>query len=572
MSGTGPTSDPRGRPPQRWAPAPVTAGAGVGVATGTGTGTGTAEQDVTAGQTAEGHPDNSQAAGGRDDGQTAAGQDDGGGRDAAAGADRCDEPPQPPPRAGTPGTSETAGRPAADGAAGLLLHGRYRLGQRLATGGMGEVWRGTDEVLGRPVAVKLLRHAYIGDPALASRFRAEARYAAALSHPGIAQVFDYGEQDATAGGGAYLVMELVPGEPLSAILARLGRLPAEVTLDIVAQAARALRAAHAAGIVHRDIKPGNLIVTADGRLKITDFGIARAMQAAQSAHLTQTGMVMGTAQYVSPEQASGRPVTQASDIYSLGIVAYECLAGAPPFAADALIALALAHVRDVPPPLPPDVPEPVAAMVMQMLAKLPQDRPASAQAVASGAVALLAALPGDPGPGLADVATDDPASWFSADIDTSPGQGAAATSQLPASDPERLPRLAPGTAGRRTLTAVALAVLLLGVATVTMALMRAGHHAAETGRVRTSQASTDSGPHHGVRYRRSPGPAASDPGLAGPAAPASARATPSPTPRPKPSVSPSPSSTTPTTPPTSPSQSGSPSPSSTHAATATASA
>ena len=286
-----------------------------------------------------------------------------------------------------------------DGMVGVMLSGRYRLDQRIAAGGMGEVWRATDEVLGRPVAVKLLRHAYIGDEALASRFRAEARYAASLSHPGIAQVFDYGEQDTRTGSGsggrrAYLVMELVPGEPLSAILARSGRLSPAVTLDIIAQAANALQAAHAAGIVHRDIKPGNLLVTAEGRVKITDFGIARAVQAAQAGHLTQTGMVMGTAQYLSPEQASGLRVTHASDVYSLGVVAYECLAGAPPFAADALIALALAHVREVPPPLPPSVPPLVSDMVMRMLAKRPEERPASAQLVADRANVLRDALAG----------------------------------------------------------------------------------------------------------------------------------------------------------------------------------
>ena len=173
-----------------------------------------------------------------------------------------------------------------------------------------------------------------------------------------------------------------------------------MTLDIIGQAASALQAAHAAGIVHRDIKPGNLLVTADGRVKITDFGIARAVQAAQAGHLTQTGMVMGTAQYVSPEQASGLRVTHASDVYSLGVVAYECLAGAPPFAADALIALALAHVREVPPPLPPSVPPLVSDMVMRMLAKRPEDRPASAQAVADRANVLRDAA-ARPRPGLA---------------------------------------------------------------------------------------------------------------------------------------------------------------------------
>ena len=215
---------------------------------------------------------------------------------------------------------------------GHLLSNRYRLTERIATGGMGEVWRGTDELLGRPVAVKLLSAAHAADEQFRARFRAEARYAGSLSHPGIARVYDYGESAAGSGddqlmtGIAYLVMELVEGQALSAILARGDRMTAEATLDIVAQAAQALAAAHQAGIVHRDVKPGNLLITPDGQVKITDFGIARA---ALAAHLTQSGMVIGTAQYVSPEQATARPVTAATDIYSLGVVAYECLAGRP---------------------------------------------------------------------------------------------------------------------------------------------------------------------------------------------------------------------------------------------------
>jgi eukaryotic-like serine/threonine-protein kinase len=273
-----------------------------------------------------------------------------------------------------------------------LLGGRYRLSGRIAVGGMGEVWRGTDELLDRPVAVKLLSAAHATDEAFRARFRAEARYAASLSHPNIAQVFDYGETSSDEeapsdlpSGGAYLVMELVSGEPLSALIARQERLPAADTLRIVSQAADALAAAHEAGIVHRDIKPGNLLVTPDGTTKITDFGIARAMWAAQASHLTQTGMVMGTASYVSPEQATGGTITSASDIYSLGVVAYECLTGTPPFTAETPVAIAVAHMHRPVPPLPDDVPAPVAELVTNMLAKQPEDRPQSARWVADHA-------------------------------------------------------------------------------------------------------------------------------------------------------------------------------------------
>jgi serine/threonine protein kinase len=271
-----------------------------------------------------------------------------------------------------------------------LLAGRYRLTDRIAAGGMGEVWRGEDVLLNRAVAVKLLPTGRAGDESFLARFRAEARYAASLSHPGIARVYDYGES--AEFGGAYLIMELVKGEPLSAILARAGRLSPDATLDIVGQSARALDAAHQAGIVHRDIKPGNLLMAAGGTTKITDFGIATAVRAAQASHLTETGMVMGTAMYVSPEQATGAPVDASSDIYSLGVVAYECLAGHVPFTASEPLAIAYAHKHAPIPALPPDVPQPVADLVYDMLAKTPAGRPVSAQVVADRADMLREAL------------------------------------------------------------------------------------------------------------------------------------------------------------------------------------
>lgn len=185
---------------------------------------------------------------------------------------------------------------------GVSFGGRYELQSRIAIGGMGEVWEATDHVIGRTVAIKILKDEYMGDPGFLERFRAEARHAALVNHEGIASVFDYGEEN----GSAYLVMELVPGEALSTVLERDGALSADKTLDIVAQTASALQAAHAAGLVHRDIKPGNLLITPDGRVKITDFGIARI---ADQVPLTATGQVMGTVQYLSPEQASGHPAS-----------------------------------------------------------------------------------------------------------------------------------------------------------------------------------------------------------------------------------------------------------------------
>jgi eukaryotic-like serine/threonine-protein kinase len=263
-----------------------------------------------------------------------------------------------------------------------VLDGRYALIERIATGGMGEVWRGADQILGRPVAIKMLAAMHAEDHQFRERFRAEARYAASLSHPGIARVFDYGENSPL--GGPYLIMELVDGQPLSEILERYHRIDPDVVLDIVGQAARALEIAHQAGIVHRDIKPGNLLIMADGTTKITDFGIAKA-NSLQAVNLTATGIVMGTALYVSPEQATGSPLTGSSDVYSLGVVAYECLAGDPPFVADQPLAIAIMHKHDPVPPLPADVPRPVADLVLAMLAKSPDGRPESAQHVADRA-------------------------------------------------------------------------------------------------------------------------------------------------------------------------------------------
>jgi serine/threonine-protein kinase len=264
---------------------------------------------------------------------------------------------------------------------GITFGGRYQLASRIAIGGMGEVWQATDLVIGRTVAIKILKDEYLGDPGFLERFRAEARHAALVNHEGIANVFDYGEED----GSAYLVMELVPGEALSSILERERVLPTDKVLDIVAQTASALHAAHQAGLVHRDIKPGNLLITPEGRVKITDFGIARI---ADQVPLTATGQVMGTVQYLSPEQASGHPASPTTDIYSLGIVAYEALAGRRPFTGESQVAIAMAQINEAPPELPVTIAEPVRNLVYACIAKKPEDRPSSAANLSRAAQAL----------------------------------------------------------------------------------------------------------------------------------------------------------------------------------------
>ncbi len=268
----------------------------------------------------------------------------------------------------------------------LLAH-RYELHTVLASGGMGRVWRARDVLLNRTVAVKILRSEFTGDPAFVSRFRAEAQHAALLHHPNIAAVFDYGELDEQGERLAYLVMELVEGESLSSLLARERRLDVPRTLSILRQTSAALAAAHAAGVVHRDVKPGNVLVAPDGVVKIADFGIAWS---ASSVPLTQTGQVIGTAHYLSPEQAAGGKATPASDVYALGAVAYECLAGRRAFEGESSVQIAVKQIREEPDPLPADVPVEVRELVERAMAKDPARRFADGSALQSAVDDVLA--------------------------------------------------------------------------------------------------------------------------------------------------------------------------------------
>ena len=260
------------------------------------------------------------------------------------------------------------------GPAGNLLADRYRLDEPIGAGGLSEVWRATDDVLARPVAVKLLRPGHARQPQALARFRAGARYAAALWHVNIAHIYDYDEP--ADGTQPYLVMELVDGPCLAGLLDG-GPLDAGRAVDIVAQAAAGLQAAHAAGLIHRDIKPGNLLLASDGIVKITGFGIAQAIG---SEPVTVTGVVMGTAEYLAPERIAGARAGPASDLYALGAVAYECLAGAPPFAGEPLDVACAPRDRPVP-PLPGSVPAGVSALVMRLVATDPACRPGSAAEV-----------------------------------------------------------------------------------------------------------------------------------------------------------------------------------------------
>ena len=299
---------------------------------------------------------------------------------------------------------------------GSTLGGRYRLLELLGQGGMATIYRARDAQLERDVAVKLLRPEFGKDPDFLARFRDEARAAASLNHPNITAVFDFGEDVS----GPYIVMELVDGQDLGAILRENGPLAPRQAARVAAEVAKALHAAHVRGIVHRDVKPSNVLVGRDGRVKVADFGIARALAESQ---LTMPGMTMGSVHYFSPEQARGEVATAASDIYALGIVLFEALTGQRPFSGDGAAAVALARLTTTPPrpsALRPGVPGPLDAIVLRAMALDPAARYATAAAVANALEGYLA------DPAAAKVAAAGPA-----------GTGAGAASAAAATDAGR---------------------------------------------------------------------------------------------------------------------------------------
>src|SRR5437667_2750047 len=255
-----------------------------------------------------------------------------------------------------------------------LFDGRYRILRKLGTGGMANVCLAEDEVLGRRVAIKILNDRHAGDDQFIERFRREAKNAASLSHPNIVSIYDRGEAEGTY----YIAMEYLDGRSLKELIVARGPAPIHLAVDYGRQVLAAIRFAHRHGIVHRDIKPHNVLVDADGRVKVTDFGIARA----GASQMTEAGSIVGTAQSLSPEQARGTDVDQRSDLYSLGVVLYELLTGTLPFNGDTPVEIAMKHlstVPEAPSERRPDIPRDLDLIVMRALAKDPDDRYASAE-------------------------------------------------------------------------------------------------------------------------------------------------------------------------------------------------
>ncbi|SDT72371.1 serine/threonine protein kinase [Streptomyces sp. TLI_053] len=323
---------------------------------------------------------------------------------------------------------------------GTVLGGRYTLTGRIGGGGMGAVWRAEDSVLGRPVAVKILHPALLADVTFAERFRREARLLALLDHQGIVDVHDYGEEEPPDADGdrlAYLVMELVDGRPLDRVLAADGAFPPARALGLLAEALDALHAAHRRGIVHRDVKPSNLMLRADGRVTVTDFGIARSMA---GTRLTASHAVIGTALYMAPEQAEGKAVTPAVDLYAIGVVCYELLVGRPPFTGGGMLEVALKHLREPAPELPGDIPAAVRAFVATALAKDPGERFADAAAMADAARAAAGGegppvLPVLPASAVAEPAAAEPVPTDPPAVEAAAAEPVAAVAPVASTEP-----------------------------------------------------------------------------------------------------------------------------------------
>lgn len=285
------------------------------------------------------------------------------------------------------------------------IAGRYDLLELMSSGPLGDLWRGEDRQLERPVALLLVQPSLAGDESFRNAFVTQARAWASIGHPGVTWVFDFGQAADEAGDPLlYIVRELVEGQRLDAVLGRDGTVGPVETLDLVAQAASTLCAAHGRGIVHGDITTANLIVRSDGVLKLTNFCVGLAVDAAP---LVRAHVALEATAHRSPEQVAGQPPTAASDIYGLGLVAYECLTGALPFEAEGPVSLSMAHLTEVPPPLPPSVPDDAARLVHGMLAKDPAHRPADAATVASEAVAACMRLGGRPSLPLREILGGD---------------------------------------------------------------------------------------------------------------------------------------------------------------------
>src|ERR671918_1622258 len=272
-----------------------------------------------------------------------------------------------------------------------LFDGRYRILRKLGSGGMANVYLAEDEDLGRRVAIKILNERYANDESFIERFRREAKSAAGLSHPNIVSIYDRGEAEGTY----YIAMEVIEGRSLKELILTRGPLAIGLAIAYARQILDALRFAHRHGIIHRDIKPHNILIGPENRLKVTDFGIARY----GPSQMTEAGSIMGTAQYLSPEQARGAPVTASSDLYSVGIVLYEMLTGRVPFTGDSAIEIAMKHLNDWPKPpskLRPEIPEEIDHIVLRALAKAPEDRYQSAEEFIEDLERVEAGLPVSP--------------------------------------------------------------------------------------------------------------------------------------------------------------------------------